>query len=112
MYKVRVSEAGGLESYRSPIALCADESCQNRGELAKACHRYQVINIKLDKTGGLTDALLLAQAARKQGLELYVGNMGGTSLGMAPAFVLAQLCRYVELDGPLLLNHGTPPQTR
>jgi L-Ala-D/L-Glu epimerase len=101
-----------LESFRSSIPLCADESCQNREELAEACERYQVINIKLDKAGGLTEALFLAQAARKQGLELYVGNMGGTSLSMAPAFVLAQLCKYVELDGPLLLNHDRFPALR
>jgi L-Ala-D/L-Glu epimerase len=94
-----------LEGYRSPIPLCADESCQHRGELEQAGRRYQIINIKLDKAGGLTEALALAQAARNQGLQLWVGNMGGTSLGMAPAFVLAQLCRYVELDGPLLLKH-------
>jgi|SRR5579859_2666205 len=101
-----------LENYRSPIPLCADESCQHQGELADACKRYQVINIKLDKSGGLTEALSLAHEARQQGLQLYVGNMGGTSLGMAPAFVLAQLCDYVELDGPLLLNHDRFPAVR
>jgi L-Ala-D/L-Glu epimerase len=101
-----------LEAYRSPIPLCADESCQHRGELAQAGRRYQIINIKLDKAGGLTEALLLAQAARKHGLQLWVGNMGGTSLGMAPAFVLAQLCQYVELDGPLLLKHDRFPALR
>lgn len=101
-----------LEGYRSPIPLCADESCQHRGELDQACRRYQIINIKLDKAGGLTEALMLAQAARKQGLQLWVGNMGGTSLSSAPAFVLAQLCDYVELDGPLLLKYDRFPALR
>jgi L-alanine-DL-glutamate epimerase-like enolase superfamily enzyme len=98
-----------LEGYRSPIPLCADESCQHRGELDQACRRYQIINIKLDKAGGLTEALMLAYAAEKRGLQLYVGNMGGTSLSIAPAFVLAQLCHYVELDGPLLLKYDRFP---
>lgn len=93
-----------LEGYRSPIPLCADESCQHRAELDQAAQRYQIINIKLDKAGGLTEALLLANAVRKRGLELLVSNMWGTSLSMAPAFVLAQLCKYVEVDGQLLLK--------
>jgi len=71
--------------------------------------RYQIINIKLDKAGGLTETLLLAQAVRDRGLELLVSNMGGTSLGMAPAFVVAQLCQYVELDGQLILKHDRFP---
>jgi L-alanine-DL-glutamate epimerase-like enolase superfamily enzyme len=94
-----------LEEYASPVPLCADESCQHRGELEQAAKRYELINIKLDKTGGLTDALSLAEAARAWGLKIWVGNMGGTSLSMAPAFVLAQRCTYVELDGPLILKH-------
>lgn len=97
-----------LEEYTSPVPLCADESCQHRGELEQTAKRYQMINIKLDKTGGLTEALLLAQDARNKGLELMVGCMGGTSLSMAPAYVVAQLCRYVDLDGPLFLRHDRP----
>jgi L-Ala-D/L-Glu epimerase len=93
-----------LEDYTSPIPLCADESCQHRDELELATRRYQVINVKLDKAGGLTEALLLADAVRSRGRELLVSCMGGTSLGMAPGFVLAQLSDYVELDGPLLLK--------
>jgi L-alanine-DL-glutamate epimerase-like enolase superfamily enzyme len=61
-----------------------------------------MVNVKLDKTGGLTEALALADACRKRGLELMVGNMLGSSLAMAPAFVVGQLCRFVDLDGPLL----------
>jgi L-alanine-DL-glutamate epimerase-like enolase superfamily enzyme len=92
-----------LEGYRSPIPLCADESCLHRGELADAARRYQMINIKLDKTGGLTEALALIDEANRHGLKLMVGNMLGTSLAMAPAFVVAQRCRFVDLDGPTLL---------
>ncbi|NND45872.1 MAG: dipeptide epimerase [Xanthomonadales bacterium] len=93
-----------LEGLDCPIALAADESCQHRGELAPAARRYQVINIKLDKAGGLTEALRLAAAARERGCSLMAGNMIGTSLAMAPAFVVAQLCDFVDLDGPVLLR--------
>lgn len=98
-----------LERYMSPIPLCADESCQDRSELDETARRYQIINIKLDKCGGLTEALLLADAVRRRDRELLVSNMGGTSLAMAPAFVVAQLCRFVELDGHLLLKHDNAP---
>lgn len=92
----------GLLGFQSPIALAADESCTDRSSLDHLRHRYQFINIKLDKCGGLTEGLALAAEARRQGFGLMVGNMCGTSLAMAPAFVLAQQCRYVDLDGPLL----------
>jgi L-Ala-D/L-Glu epimerase len=101
-----------LESYRCPVALSADESCHHRGDLDRVASRYRFINIKLDKAGGLTEALLLARAARVRGLGLYVGCMCGTSLSMAPAFVLAQCCQYVELDAPLLLRHDRPFKLR
>ena len=94
-----------LEGYNSPIILGADESCLDRSELADVAKRYQMVNIKLDKTGGLTEALLLADAAKQQGLELMIGNMGGTSLCIAPGFVVGQHCRYADLDGPLLLKY-------
>ncbi len=93
-----------LEGYQPPIPLCADESCLDSSELEAASRRYQMINIKLDKTGGLTEALTLAQLARDKGLGLMVGNMLGTSLAMAPGFVVAQLCDFVDLDGPLFLT--------
>jgi L-alanine-DL-glutamate epimerase-like enolase superfamily enzyme len=102
------NDDGRLERYTSPIPLCADESCQHRGELDRVSRCYQIINIKLDKAGGLTEALLLADAVRNRGLELLVSNMGGTSLSTAPAFVVAQLCHYVELDGQLLLDRDRP----
>lgn len=97
-----------LEGLELPVTLAADESCLHRGELAMAARRYQMINIKLDKTGGLTEALALATEARELGCELMVGNMMGTSLSMAPSFVVAQLCKLVDIDGPLLLKHDRP----
>jgi L-alanine-DL-glutamate epimerase-like enolase superfamily enzyme len=93
-----------LEGYEPPIPLCADESCLDTSEFEQALRRYQMINIKLDKTGGLTEALELARTAQSWGVGLMVGNMMGTSLAMAPAFVIAQLCRFVDLDGALFLK--------
>ncbi|TCO74884.1 N-acetyl-D-Glu racemase DgcA [Chromatocurvus halotolerans] len=93
-----------LEGYKAPLPLCADESCLDTTEFEQAAKRYQMINIKLDKTGGLTEALRLAAMARDRGIDLMVGNMVGTSLGMAPGFVIAQQCRFVDLDGALLLR--------
>ena len=97
-----------LESFKSVITLAGDESCLHSGELEQAARRYDMINIKLDKTGGLTEALKLARAARQLGCKLMVGNMVGTSLAMAPSFVVAQLCDFVDIDGPLLLKHDHP----
>jgi L-Ala-D/L-Glu epimerase len=90
-----------LAGWRSPVPLCADESCLHAGELDLAAERYQMINIKLDKCGGLTSALSLARAARGRGLGLLSGCMGGTSLSMAPSFVIGCLSDLVDLDGPL-----------
>lgn len=93
-----------LVGYTSPVPLCADESCLHRGELPQALERYDMINIKLDKTGGLTEALELAKDATAAGKKLMVGNMVGTSLSMAPAFAIAQVCEFADLDGPLALK--------
>lgn len=93
-----------LEGYESPLPLCADESCLHGGEVEQASRRYKMINIKLDKCGGLTHGLAIARDARRRGLGLMVGCMGGTSLGMAPAFVMGLLCDLHDLDGPLLLK--------
>lgn len=93
-----------LEGYNSPITLCADESCLDTSEFEQASRRYQMINIKLDKSGGLTEALDLAEMAKAKGMGLMVGNMLGTSLAMAPGFVIAQLCQFVDLDGALFLK--------
>ena len=97
-----------LEGFASPLPLCGDESCLHLGELEEAAKRYQMINIKLDKTGGLTHGLELAHAARAKGLGLMVGCMGGTSLAMAPHHVIAQLCDFVDIDGPLLIKEDRP----
>ena len=91
----------GLERLAYPVPLCADESCQHTGELEAVATHYDAINIKLDKCGGLTEALELSARARGMGLALMVGNMLGSSLAMAPGFVVAQTCRWVDLDGPL-----------
>jgi len=97
-----------LEGFDSPVTLAADESCLDTSELKIAAQRYGMINIKLDKTGGLTEALKLARQARALGCQLMVGNMVGTSLAMAPSFVIAQLCDFVDIDGPLLLKYDHP----
>jgi L-Ala-D/L-Glu epimerase len=93
-----------LSEYRGRIALCADESCQDRTELDAVVGRYQMISIKLDKTGGLTEGLQLAAAARGCGLGLTIGTMPGTSRAMAAAHVLAQHAEYSDLDAPLLFR--------
>ncbi len=93
-----------LDDYESGVPLCADESCLHLGELEENENRYQMINIKLDKCGGLTHGLELARAAKQRGLDVMVGCMGGTSLSMAPSHVLAQLCEFVDIDGPLLIK--------
>jgi len=94
-----------LEGYKSPIPLCADESCVHGGEIELASKRYQMINIKLDKCGGLTHGIEIAQEAKRRKLGLMVGCMGGTSLAMAPSFVVGLLCDFHDLDGPLLLKN-------
>jgi len=92
-----------LDGFRSPIPIAADESVLCLADIPVAEHRFNVINIKLDKCGGLTEALAMAKEARRLGLGVMVGNMVGTSLAMAPAFVVGQLCDIVDLDGPIFL---------
>lgn len=93
-----------------PVALCADESCHDLATLAELAGRYEMVNIKLDKTGGLTEALRVCDEAERLGLQVMVGCMVATSLSMAPAVVVAQRAHVVDLDGPLLLaqdcEHG------
>jgi L-alanine-DL-glutamate epimerase-like enolase superfamily enzyme len=98
-----------LEGYDSPVPLCADESLHTRAELADCAARYAVVNIKLDKTGGLTEALALKAEARARGLGIMIGCMVATSLSMAPAMILAQGADFVDLDGPLLLKQDREP---
>ena len=92
------------------IPVCADESIRDRAGLSALRDRYDLINIKLDKTGGLTEALLLADEAQRLGFGLFLGCMVGTSLAMAPALLLAPRCRFVDLDGPLLLARDRSPR--
>jgi L-Ala-D/L-Glu epimerase len=101
-----------LEELESPISIAADESAQGIGDLPGLVGRFNVVNIKLDKCGGLTEALAMAREARRLGLEVMVGNMGGTSWAMAPAFVVGQLCQVVDLDGPLIFNSDRPIAAR
>jgi L-alanine-DL-glutamate epimerase-like enolase superfamily enzyme len=91
-----------LRGYRGSIRLAADESVADRPGLAAVKGLYQVVNVKLDKTGGLTEALALARDARTLGLQVMVGCMAGTSLAMAPGMVVGQMAEFVDLDGPLL----------
>lgn len=100
---VPLGEDGFLEGFNSPIPLYADESINNRSALRDVTQRYAGINIKLDKTGGITEALALLNEARKANLGIMIGNMLGTSLAMAPAMLLARQADLVDLDGPLLL---------
>jgi L-alanine-DL-glutamate epimerase-like enolase superfamily enzyme len=93
-----------LASLGSPIPIAADESVQNVSDLPGLVGFFDCLNIKLDKAGGLTGALNMAREAQRCGFDLMVGNMIGTSLAMAPAYLVGQLCRIVDLDGPLLLR--------
>jgi len=88
---------------RSPIPIAADESAQTSADLPRLVGRFDAVNIKLDKCGGLTEALHMSAVARRLGLEVMIGNMVGTSLAMAPAYLVGQSCQVVDLDGPLLL---------
>jgi L-alanine-DL-glutamate epimerase-like enolase superfamily enzyme len=92
-----------LGRIKRPISVCADESVHDRASLSGLRERYDAVNIKLDKTGGLTEALAMADAAAAQGFDIMVGCMVATSLAMAPAMLLASQARFVDLDGPLLL---------
>jgi L-alanine-DL-glutamate epimerase-like enolase superfamily enzyme len=94
-----------LARIQRPLKVCADESVHDRKSLEGLRERYDAVNIKLDKTGGLTEALAMADAARALGFDIMVGCMVGTSLSMAPAMLLTAQARFVDLDGPLLLAH-------
>ena len=98
-----------LEDFRCPIPIAADESALGLDDVPGLVGRFDVINIKLDKCGGLTEALLIAAEARRHGLGVMVGNMVGTSLAMAPAFIVGQQCDVVDLDGPTFLREDRPP---
>jgi L-Ala-D/L-Glu epimerase len=98
-----------LEGFDCPIPIAADESVQGVSDVEGLLGRFDVVNIKLDKCGGLTEALAMAREAKRLGLETMVGNMVGSSLAMAPAFVCGQLCDVVDLDGPTFLSRDRAP---
>lgn len=98
-----------LVEYDGRLKIAADESVQTVEDLPALAGRYDVVNLKLDKTGGLTEALGLARTAGDMGFALMVGNMCGSSLAMAPAYVIAQLCDFIDLDGPLLQTEDVVP---
>jgi L-Ala-D/L-Glu epimerase len=99
-----IQQDSALEGFRSPIPIAADESVQGLEDLPSLVGRFDVANIKLDKCGGLTEALAMVRVARDLGLDSMVGNMSGTSLAMAPAFLVGQSCSIVDLDGPVFLE--------
>lgn len=104
-----VGEDAALDNIERIIPIAADESCLDRNSLDGLVGRYDFVNIKLDKTGGLTEALELAAAAKAKGFGVMVGCNIGTSLAMAPAMLVAQLAAFVDLDGPLLLAKDRTP---
>ena len=98
-----------LQGFESLVPLAADESALGLDDVPGLVGRFQVLNIKLDKCGGLTEALLMAKEARRLGLGVMVGNMTGTSLAMAPAFIVGQHCDFVDLDGPIFMAEDRTP---
>jgi L-alanine-DL-glutamate epimerase-like enolase superfamily enzyme len=97
-----------LAALTRPVPVCADESLHDRTSLAALAGKYDAVNIKLDKAGGLTEAIALADAAAAAGFRIMIGSMVSTSLGVAPALLLAARARFVDLDGPLLLERDRP----
>ena len=98
-----------LDDFESPIPVAADESVQGISDIESLAGRFDVVNIKLDKCGGLTEGLAMAAEARRLGMNVMVGNMVGTSLAMAPAFLVGQLCDIVDLDGPIFITRDRIP---
>jgi L-alanine-DL-glutamate epimerase-like enolase superfamily enzyme len=103
-----VGQEPRLSELHSSIPIAADESAQSSEDLPRLAGRFNTVNIKLDKCGGLTEGLRMAAAARRLGLDVMIGNMVGTSLAMAPAYLVGQSCQIVDLDGPLLLAGDRP----
>jgi L-alanine-DL-glutamate epimerase-like enolase superfamily enzyme len=101
-----------LDGFKSPIPLAADESVQDSRDIEGLVGRFDVINIKLDKCGGLTEALCMIDEARRVGLQTMVGSMFGTSLAAAAGFIVGQLCEIVDLDGPIILATDRAPAVR
>jgi L-alanine-DL-glutamate epimerase-like enolase superfamily enzyme len=106
-----VGREADLDRMQCPIPIAADESVQDSADISSLAGRFSVINIKLDKCGGLTEALRMAKLAQTRGIDIMVGNMTGTALSTAPALLLGQLCRIVDLDGPIFLREDRKPGT-
>ncbi len=102
------SDDAALKGIPHPVPICADESVHSTRDLKDLCDRYEAVNIKLDKAGGLTEALLMADEASALGLKIMCGCMVATSLAMAPAMIVAQTAEWADLDGPLLLARDRP----
>jgi L-alanine-DL-glutamate epimerase-like enolase superfamily enzyme len=102
------AEDSVLEGFQPAVAICADESCHVAADLPRLLTRYQAVNIKLDKTGGLSGALELLSAARAAGMKIMCGCMISTSLSIAPAFHIARHATFIDLDGPLWLTQDRP----
>jgi L-alanine-DL-glutamate epimerase-like enolase superfamily enzyme len=102
------ADDGALLKIDRPVPVCADESVHDRASLPGLRGKYDFVNIKLDKSGGLTEAMALADAALREGFGIMLGSMVGTSLGVAPALLLASRARFIDLDGPLLLARDRP----
>lgn len=109
---VRIGQEHELEGFDSPIPLAADESVQSMHDLPRAVGLFDVVNIKLDKCGGLTEALEMVAAIRRLGMQPMVGCMGGTSLAMAPACLAGARCGLVDLDSPIFLLEDRRPAAR
>jgi L-alanine-DL-glutamate epimerase-like enolase superfamily enzyme len=108
---VHASRDEVLAGYHSPVPIGADESCHTRADLQRVRERgYATVNIKLDKSGGLTEGLALAEEAKRMGFDVMVGCMSGTTLAMAPGYLIAQHCRYVDLDSPIYLPPEQAPE--
>lgn len=107
---VRIGAESELDGFASTIPLAADESVQSLAHIASLKNRFSVVNIKLDKSGGLTEALAMAAEARRHGLKPMVGCMEGTSLSVAPALLVGQMCDLVDLDGPIFLASDREPR--
>ena len=105
----RIGDEALLEGLRLPIPVAADESAQGLADIPSLVGRFNVVNIKLDKCGGLTEGLAMVYEARRRGLDVMVGNMVGTSLAMAPSFLIGQLCQIADLDRPIFLSADRTP---
>ena len=101
-----------LTTVPHPVPVCADESCIDSSSLKKLKGKYEVVNIKLDKAGGLTEAIQMCAIAETLDFEVMVGCMLGTSLAIAPAFTIGQKARFVDLDGPMLLKEDREPSIK